>query len=122
MWSAARIAEGLRDWTFVPSRFNGLMARYHAALEAGTALPVTLADARSRSSSSPRCCMRRRRARASICRSTRRIRSTRAGGPAPETTDRDDQAASMGAPLEMRDTAEDRDELGLDGGFPPWKI
>ena len=34
--AAARIAEGLRDWTFVPSRFNGLMARYHAALEAGS--------------------------------------------------------------------------------------
>jgi predicted dehydrogenase len=44
--AAARIADGLHDWTFVPSRFDGLMARYHAALEAGTALPVTLADAR----------------------------------------------------------------------------
>ena len=44
--AAARIAEALRDWAFVPSRFNGLMARYHAALEAGTELPVTLADAR----------------------------------------------------------------------------
>ena len=44
--AAARIAEGLRDWTFVPSRFNGLMARYHAALETGAELPVTLADAR----------------------------------------------------------------------------
>jgi predicted dehydrogenase len=41
-----RIAEALRDWAFVPSRFEGLMARYHAALEAGTELPVTLADAR----------------------------------------------------------------------------
>jgi predicted dehydrogenase len=44
--AAARIAEGLRDWEFVPSRFNGLMAAYHAALESGTELPVTLADAR----------------------------------------------------------------------------
>ena len=43
---AARIAEGLRDWSFVPSRFNGLMAAYHAALEGGAELPVTLADAR----------------------------------------------------------------------------
>ena len=44
--AAARIAEALSDWTFVPSRFNGLMAHYHAALETGTELPVTLADAR----------------------------------------------------------------------------
>jgi len=44
--AAARIAEALRDWTLVSSRFNGLMAQYHAALEAGTALPITLADAR----------------------------------------------------------------------------
>jgi predicted dehydrogenase len=44
--AAARIAQGLNDWSFVPSRFNGLMARYHAALESGAALPVTLADAR----------------------------------------------------------------------------
>jgi predicted dehydrogenase len=44
--ASARIAEGLRDWTFVPSRFNGLMAAYHAALEGGADLPVTLADAR----------------------------------------------------------------------------
>jgi predicted dehydrogenase len=44
--AAARIAEGLRDWSFVPSRFNGLMASYHAALETGSALPVSLADAR----------------------------------------------------------------------------
>ena len=44
--AAARIAEALSDWTFVPSRFNGLMAHYHAALETGTELPVTLTDAR----------------------------------------------------------------------------
>jgi predicted dehydrogenase len=44
--ASARIAEALRDWTFVPSRFNGLMAAYHAALEGNTELPVTLADAR----------------------------------------------------------------------------
>ena len=44
--AAAKIAVALRDWTFVPSRFNGLMAQYHAALEAGAALPITLADAR----------------------------------------------------------------------------
>jgi len=41
-----RIADALRDWRFVPSRFEGLMARYHAALEAGSEFPVTLADAR----------------------------------------------------------------------------
>jgi predicted dehydrogenase len=44
--AAARIAGALSDWTFVPSRFNGLMAQYHAALEAGAELPITLADAR----------------------------------------------------------------------------
>jgi predicted dehydrogenase len=42
----ASIAEALRDWQFVPSRFEGLMPRYHAALEAGSEFPVTLADAR----------------------------------------------------------------------------
>jgi predicted dehydrogenase len=41
-----RIADALRDWRFVPSRFEGLMARYHAALAAGSEFPVTLADAR----------------------------------------------------------------------------
>ena len=41
-----RIAAALADWRFVPSRFEGLMARYHAALEGGGPLPVTLADAR----------------------------------------------------------------------------
>jgi len=30
----------------VPSRFEGLMPRYHVALEAGSEFPVTLADAR----------------------------------------------------------------------------
>ena len=44
--AAARIAGALSDWTFIPSRFNGLMAQYHAALEAGAELPITLADAR----------------------------------------------------------------------------
>jgi predicted dehydrogenase len=41
-----RIAEALADWQFVPSRFEGLMASYHHALERETELPVTLADAR----------------------------------------------------------------------------
>jgi len=41
-----RIADLLKDWSFVPSRFEGLMADYHAALESGRELPVTLADAR----------------------------------------------------------------------------
>jgi predicted dehydrogenase len=42
----ARIAEALSAWQFVPSRFEGLMARYHTALEGSGVLPVTLADAR----------------------------------------------------------------------------
>ena len=42
----ARIAQALEGWTFVPSRFEGLMASYHHALETGGPLPVTLADAR----------------------------------------------------------------------------
>jgi len=41
-----RIADALRDWRFVPSRFEGLMPRYHAALAAGSEFPVTLAAAR----------------------------------------------------------------------------
>jgi predicted dehydrogenase len=41
-----RIAEALEDWQFVPTRFEGLMPRYHAALESGSEFPVTLADAR----------------------------------------------------------------------------
>jgi predicted dehydrogenase len=43
---AVRIDEALRGWEFVPSRFEGLMPRYHAALEAGSEFPVTLVDAR----------------------------------------------------------------------------
>ena len=43
---AVRVDEALRGWEFVPSRFEGLMPRYHAALEAGSEFPVTLADAR----------------------------------------------------------------------------
>ena len=42
----ARIAEALADWRFVPSRFEGLLASYHAAIVNGGELPVTLADAR----------------------------------------------------------------------------
>jgi predicted dehydrogenase len=42
----ARIAEALSGWTFVASRFEGLMARYQEALESAGPLPVTLADAR----------------------------------------------------------------------------
>ena len=42
----AHFAAALRDWQFVPSRFEGLFAQYWTALETGTALPVTLADAR----------------------------------------------------------------------------
>lgn len=42
----ARIAAALEGWTHVPSRFGGLMAAYHRALESGEPLPVTLADAR----------------------------------------------------------------------------
>jgi predicted dehydrogenase len=41
-----RIAAALAGWTPVPPRFNGQLAAYHAALEGGGALPVTLADAR----------------------------------------------------------------------------
>jgi predicted dehydrogenase len=42
----ARIAEALEGWSFVASRFEGLMASYHQALETSGPLPVTLADAR----------------------------------------------------------------------------
>jgi predicted dehydrogenase len=42
----AGIDAALADWHFVPSRFEGLVAPYHAALEANTPFPVTLADAR----------------------------------------------------------------------------
>ena len=41
-----RIAEELASDPFVPSRFEGLMGAYHAALATGCALPATLADAR----------------------------------------------------------------------------
>jgi predicted dehydrogenase len=44
--AAARIAQALNDWTFIPSRFDGLMASFHATLEADTAPPIRLADAR----------------------------------------------------------------------------
>ncbi len=42
----ARIDEALADWRFVPSRFEGLLSSYHAAILTGASLPVTLADAR----------------------------------------------------------------------------
>jgi predicted dehydrogenase len=42
----ARIAKALSDWRFVPSRFEGLLASYHAAILDGGPLPVTLGDAR----------------------------------------------------------------------------
>ncbi|MEW6640483.1 MAG: Gfo/Idh/MocA family oxidoreductase [Pseudomonadota bacterium] len=42
----ARIDAALEGWTFMPSRFEGLMTAYHAALESGGPLPVTIADAR----------------------------------------------------------------------------
>ena len=42
----ARIAKALEGFTFVPSRFEGLMAAYHQALETNGPLPVTLQDAR----------------------------------------------------------------------------
>jgi len=42
----ARIAKALDEWSFVASRFEGLMASYHHALETAGPLPVTLADAR----------------------------------------------------------------------------
>jgi predicted dehydrogenase len=41
-----RIAEALSNWTFVASRYEGLMAAYYEALEAGGPLPVRLTDAR----------------------------------------------------------------------------
>jgi predicted dehydrogenase len=44
--AADRIADALTGHSFVPSRFEGLMEAYHAALTTGGALPVTLADAR----------------------------------------------------------------------------
>jgi predicted dehydrogenase len=44
--AAAAIEAALSDWKFVNSRFRGLLSAFHDALEAGTELPVTLADAR----------------------------------------------------------------------------
>lgn len=41
-----RIAQALEGWHFVPSRFEGLLASYHQALESKGPLPVALADAR----------------------------------------------------------------------------
>jgi len=43
----AQIAAVLADYRPVPSRYEGQFAAYHEALRTGTALPVTLADARS---------------------------------------------------------------------------
>jgi predicted dehydrogenase len=43
----AQIAAALADYRPVPSRYEGQFAAYHEALGTGTALPVTLADARS---------------------------------------------------------------------------
>src|SRR5216684_1366978 len=44
--AADRIADALAAHRLVPSRLQGLMAAYYAALTTGGALPVTLADAR----------------------------------------------------------------------------
>jgi predicted dehydrogenase len=44
--AASRIARALAGHRFVPSRFEGLMAAYHAAFTNGGALPITIADAR----------------------------------------------------------------------------
>ncbi len=41
-----RIAAALADWHHVEARFNEQLRRYHDALVAGSALPVTLSDAR----------------------------------------------------------------------------
>jgi len=42
----ARIAKALEDWRFVPSRYEGLLASYHAAIIDNEPLPLRLADAR----------------------------------------------------------------------------
>jgi len=42
----ARIAKALEDWRFVPSRYEGLLASYHAAIVVDGPLPVTLGNAR----------------------------------------------------------------------------
>jgi predicted dehydrogenase len=44
--SGARIDEALADFAAVRPGFEGLMNAYHAALESGGPLPVTMADAR----------------------------------------------------------------------------
>jgi len=44
--TAAAIAELLKDWKFVPSRFQTQMARFHDALMGTAPLPVTSADSR----------------------------------------------------------------------------
>jgi len=41
------IAEALVDYRSMPSRYEGQLGAYHAALTSGGALPVTLADARA---------------------------------------------------------------------------
>lgn len=43
---AERIGDALTDHQLMPAGFEGLMGAYHAALTAGSAAPVTLADAR----------------------------------------------------------------------------
>ena len=42
-----KIAAALADYTPEPERFTGQFARFHAALETGGPLPVTLDDARA---------------------------------------------------------------------------
>jgi predicted dehydrogenase len=42
-----RIADALAGYRLVPSRYEGQLGAYHAALTSGDALPVTLADARA---------------------------------------------------------------------------
>ncbi|WP_323014741.1 Gfo/Idh/MocA family oxidoreductase [Devosia sp.] len=44
--TAAAIAELLKDWRYVPSRFQTQMSRFHTALVTGGQLPVTSADSR----------------------------------------------------------------------------
>ncbi|MBV8119768.1 MAG: Gfo/Idh/MocA family oxidoreductase [Alphaproteobacteria bacterium] len=45
--TADAIDQALADWQFVGSRYAGLFAAYHTALETGGPLPVTLAEARA---------------------------------------------------------------------------
>ena len=44
--ATGRIADALAGYECAPSRFDGLLGAYNAALASGAALPVTLADAR----------------------------------------------------------------------------